>query len=566
MTTSEDQVREESLWFGDEDRPLFGRLSSPLTQSVRGGVLISPPIGREARLARRALRTLAFNLAIDGYVTLRFDHFATGDSSGSFDEDDFDTVWLHSIDQGVALLRSLGVSSVSAVGMRMGATILGAAAGAYDMKLASAVLWDPCESGRTYLRESSALGSIGRDVVAPDTSEPVQMLEFAYGEQASARISALNLLAPTREPLGGRVLVVARDDRVISSKFKARWAQDVEWVSTSQQAEHLDTELPLSVQPTLTIGQIREWLTASDAPLSSLGNYERARAAVVVKSPNVFQVQERVVELGPNKLFGILSEPVGDVKSPLIVLVSGFNEDHVGPSRLWVELSRVWAGYGLRCIRFDFRELGESPWVPSQPTPSVFSKTLNEDIQNVINDLSPTNPAESVLIGLCSGARLALEVAMAHKSRGVCMINPQVGTRLIQNADRMEKSDRESIRSVMKRFDSLLKRNPWVGDVARQVERLVIPNATSPKVRASLGKDGTEMLLLASISDFSPFPWIPIVGSIDRRRLVSSPHYRVEVLPGMDHDLLADLPRARAVAILERHVLEKFADTALPSV
>jgi pimeloyl-ACP methyl ester carboxylesterase len=128
-------VDEESLWLGTTDRPLFGRLTTPVGDTSKGGVLLSPPIGRESRLARRALRTLAIYLAVDGYVSLRFDHFGTGDSSGSLDDDDFDQAWVEGVGQGVALLRSLGSNSVSAVGMRMGATILGKAASTYDLGL-----------------------------------------------------------------------------------------------------------------------------------------------------------------------------------------------------------------------------------------------------------------------------------------------------------------------------------------------------------------------------------------------------------------------------------------------
>jgi pimeloyl-ACP methyl ester carboxylesterase len=565
MSAREDQVHEESLWFGNDDSPLFGRLTSPTARSARGGVLISPPIGREARLARRALRTLAFELAMDGYVALRFDHFATGDSSGSFDVDeDFIRIWIEGVNQGVALLRSLGVSSVSAVGMRMGATILGAAQADSNLALDSAVLWDPCESGRSYLRESSALGSLGRDVAAPEEGEPVKMLEFVYSQETAKRLSEISLLTVTPGPLAERVLVIARDDRVVSTKMRDRWSENVEWVPTNEQAQLLETELPLSVQPVVTTAMIREWLTSAGSLATPLQDNHRVSDNVVVSGVNSHLVRERFVQLGPQKLFGVLSEPTGEVRGPLIVMVSGFNEDHTGPSRLWVELSRLWAGFGLRCVRFDFQELGESPWLPSSPAPSVFTKTLNDDIQDVIKQLSPESTADSVLIGLCSGAKLALEVALDFKSRGACMINPQVGTGLLRNAHRMEKSERHLIQAFKQRSENILKRHRWVGQTVRQISRLVFPNATSPKVRSTLKENGTEMLLLASLGDFSPFPWMPIVGSIDRRRLVSSPHFRVEVVPGMDHDFLADLPRARAVAILKHHVLEKFAEAALP--
>src|SRR5271154_7542984 len=106
MLESTERIREESIWFGNEDRALFGRLTLPGDNEVRGGVALSPPIGRESRLARRALRTLAIYLAFDGYASLRFDHFGTGDSSGSLDGSDFPRAWVEGVEQGVALLRS----------------------------------------------------------------------------------------------------------------------------------------------------------------------------------------------------------------------------------------------------------------------------------------------------------------------------------------------------------------------------------------------------------------------------------------------------------------------------
>ncbi len=72
-------VTERSLWLGSETGPIFARLTTPLSGATRGGILISPPIGSEARVARRTFRTLATTMAAEGYSVLRFDHFGTGD-------------------------------------------------------------------------------------------------------------------------------------------------------------------------------------------------------------------------------------------------------------------------------------------------------------------------------------------------------------------------------------------------------------------------------------------------------------------------------------------------------
>jgi dienelactone hydrolase len=563
MLAPAEQIREESLWFGSDDQPLFGRLTTPAGETTRGGVLMSPPIGRESRLARRALRTLAIYLAFDGYVSLRFDHFGTGDSSGSMD-DEFDGAWVEGIDHGVALLRSLGISSISAVGMRMGATILGTAASRNEIDFSSLVMWDPCESGRTYVRELGALGALRRDITKTEVRESTKMLEYPLSDGAVSGVNQFRLTDPAVRPLAKRLLVVVRDDRTVSSKFRARWdSEHVEWATTSEQALLLESELPTSVPPESTIELIRTWLTAPENVPTPFSSQPRSSDAIVVRDPNAFSVRETAVTLGFRKMFGVVTEPVGDTRGPLLVMVNGINEDHVGPSRLWVELSRRWASVGIRSLRFDFSELGESPWLPSQPKRPMFDRTLRQDIVNAVRALNLTSPDDVVLIGLCSGAQLALEVALELKARGVCTINPQVGAGVLRSADVLKNSDRDSIRSYAKRVESVLKRHQWLSEIILRISRLVLLSAYSPKVRSTLIKNHTEMLLLLSPNDLSPFGRIPIIGSLENRRFVSSEYLQIEIVPGLDHDFLSTVGRTRAVSILDRHVVKTYAGAHL---
>jgi pimeloyl-ACP methyl ester carboxylesterase len=559
MAARVEQCHEESLWFGTTDRPLFGRLTTPVGETFKGGVLLSPPIGRESRLARRALRSLAIFLAIDGYVSLRFDHFGTGDSSGSLDDDEFERAWVEGVEQGVALLRSLGSTSVSAVGMRMGAAIVGKAAAACELGLSSFVLWDPCETGRSYVRELAALGALRRDPVSSEFDEPTTMLEYALSDDAAIRLNKFDLSEPTPRAVAERVLVVVRDDRAVSSKFKTRWDEEhVEWATTSEQGPMLETELPSSVQPAATIAQIQAWLTAPTSVPASLSTPPRSRDTVVVTGVEALPVRERVVELGVRKMFAIVCEPIGDAHGPLMVMVNGINEDHIGPSRLWVELSRRWAALGLRSVRFDLGELGESPWFPGQTDRPVFDKTRSQDIGDAVRALNPTSPADSVFVGLCSGAQLAMVVARKIKNRGVCAINPQVGAAMLRSADHLKKSDQESIRSLVRRVQTLLRRYPWIDEMIEQISLLAHSSTYPPKVSPALIEKRAEMLFLMSPEDLSPFTQLPVLGADLRRRLVSSEHLRFEIVPGLDHDFLSTLGRGRAVAILDRHVVEKF--------
>jgi pimeloyl-ACP methyl ester carboxylesterase len=467
----------------------------------------------------------------------------------------FDEAWIEGIGHGVDLLRSLGIGSISAVGMRMGAAILGTAASRTDLGIASLVFWDPCESGRSYMRELGALGALRREVTETEVRESTKMLEYPLSEEAAARINRFTLTEPTIRPLAERQLMVVRDDRTVSSRFRAQWASEyVEWTTTSEQALLLESELSMSEQPESTIELIRGWLTTPERVPSPFSSPLRRSDAIVICSPDALTVRETVVELGFRKMFGVVTEPVGDVQGPLVVMVNGINEDHVGPSRLWVELARRWATVGVRSVRFDYSELGESPWLPGQPKRPMFDRTQRQEIVNAVRAIIPSTPDDAVMIGLCSGAQLALEAALDLKTRGVCAINPQVGAGVLRSADVLRSSERDSVRSYAKRFESLLKRHQWLSEVILRISRLVLLSAYSPKVRSALIQNHTEMLLLISPNDLSPFARIPIIGSLENRRFVSSEHLHIEVVPGLDHDFLSTVGRRRAVAILDRHI------------
>jgi dienelactone hydrolase len=561
VMASKKPIHEESLWFGDPERPIFGRLAAPTGGTALGGVLISPPVGRELRLSRRALRTLAVRLALDGYVSLRFDHFGSGDSSGTLDDDKFDFAWVDGVAQGVSLLRSLGMTSISAVGMRMGATIVGKAASESELGLTSFVMWDPCESGRSYVRELGALGALQRDVVGAEAESASKMMEFPVSDKTAERLKTFSLTNGARPP-AQRSLIIVRDDRPVSRKFRARWdSAAVTWSTTSDQATLFENSLPYAIQPESTIEEIRSWLTAADSVASPLTDPSNALGAVIATTSRAFPVRESLVSLGPNNLFGIVSEPLDDVQGPLIVMVNGVHEDHVGPARLWVELSRRWASAGLRCVRFDLRELGESPWFPGLADRPVFDKTRAQDIVDAIRALNPTSPSDSVLIGYCSGAQLALEVALELDSRGACAISPEVVASVFRNVDRVKYSRHGPIRDLVGRIENFLKRHRWEGRMSRRFSRVVRSMAYPPRIGMALVKRHSEVLLLLGPEDLPRFPRIPIL----RRRLQSSKHHRVEIVPGMDHNLLSTLGRDRAVVILNEYILDTFVEAVPPS-
>jgi len=551
------RVREQSLWIGTSERPLFARMTMPASDSSRGGVLLSPSIFRDARASRRALRALAATLADDGFIVLRFDHFGVGDSSGDLNDDEFLDAWKEQIGQGVELLRSLGVESVSAVGYRLGATILAAACGESSLDLTSVVLWDPCESGRSFLREMSAFETLRR--ASHDATSTIATSEFVLNDQASEAIRSLNLLEATPKQLAPDVLIITRNERPVSTRMKSHFDVDsVEWAETSEQSNVLEVELPSSVLPIVAISQIRQWIGSSLAPIVPLRLIDPVTTATIGRAEGPMSVRETVLTVEPRGLFAIVCEPVEGAHGPWILMVPGINEDHVGPARNWVNLSRRWASYGLRCVRFDFEGLGESAWLLAESDREQAAKAQSESIRNVVMAVSVDDPSNTVFVGLCTGAQKSLETAVSLASRGVCTINPQVGKRIQQATDRMVTGDAGLFSSVMTRMKVYVEHHRWMGQIVWQAARVFFPSAYSLKVRKKLAENGTEMLLIVSPDDFNPFPRVPFVRSLDKRRLNTTELCRIEIVPGLDHDFFNIAGRTRAIEILDAYVHEKF--------
>lgn len=556
-------IRDQSIWLGTDQRPVFARLTMPATSTSRGGVVISPPIFRDARASRQALRELAFVLAEDGFTVLRFDHFGTGDSGGELDGD-FLNAWNHQIVESVAVLRSMGLREISAVGMRLGATILVTAATQHSLNLTSIVLWDPCETGRAYLREMNAFETLRRQERSVDPGSGLTTSEFVLNDDASESIRSLTLLDTPPEHVASRVLIIAREDRPVTTRFTGQYSSgSVTWEVTDEQHDVLEVELPSSVLPRRTIARIRDWFQASTAGAEPVVAFDGAAMSPTIAGDGPSLFREHAINVAPRGLFAMVCEPVSAARGPWIVMINGINEDHVGPARIWVDLSRRWASYGLRCVRFDFAGLGESERLDALMREDAKNTPL-EDIRSVVRELSRDDPTNVVFAGICTGAQKALEIAESLGSRGVCTINPQVGKSIQQATDRLASSDVGLLGAFVMHTKKYVERHRWMGQLIWQGARVFLPSAYSLKVRRTLADHGTEMLLIVSPEDFNPFPRVPILRSLDKRRLLSTEMCRVEVVPGLDHDFFNIAGRLRAIEILDSFVHEKFVDSDAP--
>ncbi len=551
-------ISDEPTWLGAEHSPLFGWLSRPISSEVLGGVVIVPSVGYEARSAKGALRVLAWELARAGFVTLRFDLHGTGDSARDFDEMLPSPDWVDDVGVAVDWLHSFGIDSVSVVGMRLGATLAVEAASNDDVDVSSLVLWDPCESGRSYLRELRALETLRRVSSSDSGDGSVETSEFLFSRDMAAATRELKLEKLAHCNGVERTLVITRSTRPLSPTLQAHLVAAGASFEVTNEQDALLSVMPFDAEvPTVAITGIVNWLlekvrsqTLSVAPVLH-------REALLRVGDGV-GVRERATFIGEQGLFAILSEPEQPSPGPWIILIGNIHDDHTGQSRMWVELSRRWSRSGLRCARVDLSGLGES----SRPNSTIPIEKLDlrwlGDIATIGRVLDPKDPTNNVLVGFCAVAPIAREGALTLGSKGVCTINPSVGRNVMHAILRLQLSDSRTLRRVAKALKIRYARHPWVVSTVWESVRKLIPRPWSEDILDRLHRTGTDVFVLGNNQDYLMFSQVPVVRSLEGRRKAKQ-DYPVIVIPDLDHSMTIASGRDQMVTILDEHVRRTYA-------
>lgn len=205
----------EPFYFGASQKQLFGVYHAPESVVVRkSAVLLCQPLGHEYLRAHRAFRNLAVALAAQGFQVLRFDYYGNGDSGGTSEETSVDQC-LADVQTSIEELRDIsGVSMVSLVGLRLGATFAALTA-AQRSDIDRLVLWDPVIDGDAYLRDLAALQQEWlRDRFGPRAGaahpEERELLGFSLGEVGERQLGATRMPSP--------VSIRARSVRLLASR------------------------------------------------------------------------------------------------------------------------------------------------------------------------------------------------------------------------------------------------------------------------------------------------------------------------------------------------------------
>ena len=546
------------LWFGPGDRPVFGWVHTPAGGRASGAVVLCPPLARDATSVHDTYRALAERLAEAGLVAVRFAYDGTGDSAGTNEGPGRVEAWLDSVDQAVSLARSTGAARVGLVGMRMGA-LLAASAAERSGDVDALVAWDPCWSGRAFVREQRSISLLrfGAEETAP---APGELPGHRFDDVTIKEVAELRLPVEGLQA-AGRTLVLSRPDATVpAAAGEALGMPTVEWQDAVGQAELIDVEPVLSRVPTATLAHVVTWLgTALSGNRHRLSDTSRSAGTTVLTEGDQ-AILERCRRLGPLGLFGIETAPATDTKGPVVVMSNSGIDCHVGPNRMWVELARQLAARGLRSIRFDLSGLGDSPARPGQPTRLSYAPEALADIADVAAAVSPEDPGNVVLVGLCSSAYLSLEGALALLPRGVAAINPIFRFTPPEMADGPMDPRRRICRPLTSAvrvfraipFASLRDR---LRSVAWWLANRVAGNKAPDNWMQELTAAGVDVFVIGGENELQP------LLEVDRQ----AEGCRIEVMPGLDHALLHSPDRDEVATSLLEHLTDRFAPAQPPA-
>jgi alpha-beta hydrolase superfamily lysophospholipase len=555
-------VTADPLWFGPAERPLFGWFHVPAGGRARCGVVLCPPIGDEERRVYLTYRKLAESLASAGLAVLRFSYDGSGDSAGTLDDPDRIEAWTSSISHAVEAVRAAGVEQVAAVGMRLGATLVTRAAGAMDRSLAAIVLWDPCVTGREFLRHQQIL--LSTIPGQPDGDEDgVDTPGYHFSAGLADELRHLEI-APVATP-ATRTLVLARPDRPAPGRLdRALGSGHADHIDAVGQGELLDVPPLSAVIPWETIGQITTWLSEVAGPTEERVTVPRADEAIVGTDLRGRPVRERAVRLGEIGLFAITTEPDGGGSGPWMMFLNVATEHHIGPGRLWVDLARQWARHGIRSVRFDVSGVGDSPVHPGQTENVTYAPELLDDLPELASGVSPHDPSDTVFIGLCSGGYGALEAAMALGARGAYVFNPALSSESMNKSSQEADPRRRAFRPLPVPLVRLGVRHGrtawWIWRTYRQFAVWQAPMA----VPAAAVRSGLDVFLICSVADTQPLREVLFWRAFGERRLRRTGRFELAVVPDMDHVLLFGQGRRKAARLLTQRVLERFGSRDVP--
>ena len=421
------------------------------------GVVVCGALGHETSGTHRGLLELATGLSEAGYHVLRFDYFGTGDSQGTGDEPGRLERLVRSVDRAVAFLRAdRALRSVTLLGFRLGGT-LACLAARRSAAIERIVLLDPVVSGRHFVREArllaSAWNAANGHVPAPNAD--LVVVSERYDPDFVASLSSLD--TSRIAPPSSRMLILAHD-RFGTAAFEQQCracGSEVTRLPFPGLAHYLGEPVE-SVIPQAAFSSVISWM---GVPAPRPMNLISAPASAIIDAGSA---HEEPIFFGPQRdLFGVLCRPRRTARAgmPTLVFVNTGITRHTGDGRLFVEAARALATHGVASFRLDLAGIGESAANPDREG-LLYDPRAQADVSAALDRLQQAGLRDFAVLGICSGAYLALQVARSDpRVTAVIMVNIQT---FIWSAGRSLKVQRTNARRPTRYYlEAVLSRRGW---------------------------------------------------------------------------------------------------------
>ena len=446
----------EPLYFSSGDHDLFAWLHRPaVLNSSSVGLVVCKPFGYEALCAHRGVRAFAEAAAKQGVPSLRFDYSGCGDSADIDPDADQIKVWVDDVLAAVAeLRRRTGVQHVCLLGVRLGA-LLATLAAARSTGIAGLVLVAPVIKGKRYLRElrtARLAAQLGTDRLAAGhgdtdvestTPGSMEFSGYAMSAQSMATLSGIDLAELAAPPVAHALIVDRQDlptahgwyEALVGAGVAAQYRKLSGFVEMALVAPHFAV---VSQSMTEAIGNWLKQLVSELGLRTGQLTAAASPAALGTALPELRLPAAGSEGAGPTEvpvffgsgfpLFGIMTRPPQqEVRRRGVILLNAGADYHMGASRLYVSLARLWARNGYYVLRMDMGGLGDSDTRAGKTDDEIFPAEALDDIRDAVAYLRDRyDVREITLTGLCSGAYHALRAAaVGLPVERVLLVNPQ---------------------------------------------------------------------------------------------------------------------------------------------
>ena len=398
---------------------------SPATDTA---VLFVSSWGFEELCARKFWQRLAVELSKQGMASMRFDYPGTGDALDHPDYARGLNVWLDTITAAAKVLKELsGASRVVLIGHGIGGALAWRAADTID-DISGLALVAPALSGRHWLREFVALSRIANQgaIQTSSTSSGPTMGEQVIPETVAAGLRGLNITSATTAP-APNILLLQQENRHADISF-ADHIQTLGVNDRSQIFEGYDRfirDVLFSVPPIAAINTLVEWASGIATQTPTYSDLAVKRPAPSTTALEGVGFRETPVRFGEaNRLYGVLSEPVGPRKGATVLVLPTGYERASGWGRITAQLCRDLARSGIASLRFDIANIADSPAVPARSEQIMYGYEQFADVDAAMDFLQEKQMFPVVITGRCSGGWTAFRSGVRDKRfSGVVPVN-----------------------------------------------------------------------------------------------------------------------------------------------